>query len=45
MNVASASHLMQVVSASQYEMGNTSVPAIFRPLGHLKAEAAKGRLN
>jgi hypothetical protein len=36
---------MQVVSASQYEAGNTTVPAIFRRPGHLKAEVAKGRLN
>jgi hypothetical protein len=43
--VATANQLKQVVSASQFETDNTTVPAIFRRPGHLKAEAAKGRLN
>ena len=33
------------MSASQYETGNTAVLAIFCRPGHLKVEAARGRLN
>jgi hypothetical protein len=47
LNAAAVNHLMQVVSARQYEMSNSlsAVPATFRRQEHLKTEAANGRLN